>query len=338
MKIFKKEILPNGRRHIYFCGIKIASYKKAQKSETIYQTVKVIEMPLKTRFISNECLPVFLRDKFFEYTGKLPTEKLETLSEKLIWASMFDNNPLKTQCADKYTVRDYVKNIIGEKYLPKLYAVYKNGDDFDIDKLPESFVLTFNAGSGTNLIITDKKQCNVSEIKNTIRKWMVYNHADFACEMQYKDIKPLVLARECIDIREDIEYKLWCFHGRVGFIQLISYKYGHNKMGDCNYSRDWKKLDFYRTDGEFYVITDNIERPKRFDDLIEMTEKLAKPFDFVRVDFYETKDGELVFGELTFTPTAGRFEYGPDNNKVQKYLGDKYIIPLRDEQGFAKQE
>lgn len=28
MKIFKKERLPNGRRHIYFCGIKIASYKK----------------------------------------------------------------------------------------------------------------------------------------------------------------------------------------------------------------------------------------------------------------------------------------------------------------------
>ena len=27
MKIFKKEKLPNGRRHIYFCGIKIASYK-----------------------------------------------------------------------------------------------------------------------------------------------------------------------------------------------------------------------------------------------------------------------------------------------------------------------
>lgn len=29
MKIFRKERLSNGRRHIYFCGVKIASYKKA---------------------------------------------------------------------------------------------------------------------------------------------------------------------------------------------------------------------------------------------------------------------------------------------------------------------
>ena len=29
MKIFKKEITNNGRVHIYFCGIKIASYKNA---------------------------------------------------------------------------------------------------------------------------------------------------------------------------------------------------------------------------------------------------------------------------------------------------------------------
>ena len=32
MKIFRKERLDNGRRHIYFCGIKIASYKKKNQS------------------------------------------------------------------------------------------------------------------------------------------------------------------------------------------------------------------------------------------------------------------------------------------------------------------
>ena len=34
MKIFSKERLPNGRRHIYFCGIKIASYKPKKHNNT----------------------------------------------------------------------------------------------------------------------------------------------------------------------------------------------------------------------------------------------------------------------------------------------------------------
>ena len=37
MKIFRKEILQNGRRHIYFCGIKIASYKKNSDTSCLFQ-------------------------------------------------------------------------------------------------------------------------------------------------------------------------------------------------------------------------------------------------------------------------------------------------------------
>lgn len=33
MKIFRKERLPNGRRHVYFCGVKILSYKKDKKTD-----------------------------------------------------------------------------------------------------------------------------------------------------------------------------------------------------------------------------------------------------------------------------------------------------------------
>ena len=44
MKIFKKEKLPNGRRHIYFCGIKIASYKrKTQTQQCIVGENNVVE-------------------------------------------------------------------------------------------------------------------------------------------------------------------------------------------------------------------------------------------------------------------------------------------------------
>ncbi len=329
MKIFRKEHCPNGRIHIYLCGIKVASYKRCDR-----QTKIVVNNEVPLKYISADRLHIFLRDKFFEYTGKLPTEKLETLNEKIIWASMFDVTPLKIQCADKYLVRDYVEKTIGKKYLPKLYAVYKNADEFNLDKLPQSFVLSFNAGSGQNLVVYDKSRVKESEIKHLIRKWMLYNHSDFACEMQYYYIKPIIIAREMVDIREDIEYKLYCFNGHVEFIQLVSYIKGHNSVGTCYYDKNWKRLPFFRADANRWVLNEQT-RPGHFKEMLEIAEKLSKPFDLVRVDFYETKSGELIFGELTFSPNAGLITFAPDNDTVQKELGKLYKMPPRDENGFA---
>ena len=328
MKILRKERCPNGRRHIYVCGIKVASYKKH------VGTTKVVvsnEVPLK--YIANDRLPIFLRNKFFEYTGKLPTEKLETLNEKIIWASMFDVTPLKIQCTDKYLVRDYVKKTIGEKYLPKLYRVYKSADEFDLNELPKSFVLSFNAGSGQNLVVHDKSCVNETELKQLIRECLTLSFSDLRCEMQYYYIPPRVIAREMVDIREDLEYKLYCFHGRVEFIQIVSYVH-KDTIGTCYYDKNWKRLPFSRTDVNRWVLGEQ-KCPGRLKEMLDLAEKLSKNFDLVRVDFYETKLGELVFGELTFSPNAGRLTFAPDNDAVQKELGKLYKMPPRDENGFA---
>jgi hypothetical protein len=188
MKIFRKEKLSNGRRHIYLLGIKVFSYKHKRHTQIIYNTP---EIPL--RYISEDRLPQYLWDKFYTRTGKLPTDNIEFFNEKVIWSSMFDVTPLKIQCADKYAVRDYVKKTIGDKYLPRLYAVYNNADDFDLSKLPNQFVLTFNAGSGQNLIVTDKNTLNEKDTKQLIRNWLLYNHSEMLCEMQYRYIRPLVI-------------------------------------------------------------------------------------------------------------------------------------------------
>ena len=36
---------------------------------------------------------------------------------------IYDNDPLKTQLSDKYLVREWIKEKIGEKYLIPLYGV-----------------------------------------------------------------------------------------------------------------------------------------------------------------------------------------------------------------------
>ena len=311
--------------------------KKKQKSEKQTQIIaeKHFIANQQIRYISEDRLPIFLRDKFYEYTGKLPTENLETLREKIIWSFMFDITPLKIQCADKVAVRDYVSKKIGNKYLPKLYRIYENPDEFDIDELPDSFVLSFNAGSGQNLIVKDKSKISVNDVKNELRQWFLYNHSECSCEMQYRYIPPRIIAREYMDVREDIEYKLWCFNGRVEFIELQTLMQGRHHLGRCHYSRNWERLDFVRIDNDSYQITEEIPRPKQLDKLIIMAEKLADKFSLVRVDFYETKSGDYMFGEMTFSPTAGGIIYGPNNDEIQKKFGKLFIMPERDENGFA---
>ena len=83
------------------------------------------------------------------------------------------------------------------------------------------------------------------------------------------------------------------------------------------------------------MVKEKIKSPEFLDEMIKVAEKLAKPFNFVRVDFYETVDGKLMFGELTFSPSAGNLEYAPDNDAIQKKYGALFKLPPRDKNGFA---
>ena len=41
----------------------------------------------------------------------------KTLNEKIQWLKLFDSTPIKTLLSDKYLVKNYIKEKIGEKYV-----------------------------------------------------------------------------------------------------------------------------------------------------------------------------------------------------------------------------
>lgn len=106
MKFFQKKHLDNGRKNIYFLGKKIFSYGSKN----------IVNKPLSIKDFALICpddkLNLLLTSAFLERTGKLPCEKLETFTEKIIWSQMFDSTPEKERLSDKYGVREYV----GKKY------------------------------------------------------------------------------------------------------------------------------------------------------------------------------------------------------------------------------
>lgn len=260
----------------------------------------------------------------------LNLNKPETLSEKTQWYKLNYKNPLIITCADKYAVREYVSKTIGHDYLIPLAFHTQNYRDIKPENLPNyPFIIKANHTAGTNHIIKDKSKVDWKAIQNDCRWWLQLNYSYFEKEWQYDKIKPrIVVEKLLVDISGQVpsDYKLFYINGKFEFLQLDIGRFTNHKRN--MYDKDWNLLPFtYSTLGpnKEPLVTNGgfVEKPLNFEKLIELGEKLAKPFPFVRVDFYILNE-KIYFGELTFHTGGGYSHITP--NEWDLYYGNK--IPL----------
>ena len=90
------------------------------------------------------------------------------------------------------------------------------------------------------------------------------------------------------------------------------------------FDKEYNLMPFYRR--EYKRIIDSISKPSNYEKMIEMAEKLSKGFPFVRVDFYNI-NGNIYFGEMTFTPSGGIGQFEPDEFDI--ILGEKINLELK---------
>lgn len=247
----------------------------------------------------------------------------QTFNEKIQWLKLYDSTPLKTKLADKYLVRDWVKEKIGEKYLVPLLGVWDNFDEIDFDKLPNKFVLKCNHSAGWNWIVTDKNKFDKTEAKKKFDLWMSKNYAfQFGLELHYKNIKPQIIAEEYLENNNNdlYDYKVWCFNGNPEYIMFLSNR--KNSLRMSFYDLDWNLKPFRYSHPQH---DEKIPKPKNLDKMIKLSKKLSEGFPHVRVDFYVLNDGSLKFGELTFTSLSGVCRW--NDEKYNKMLGEKIVLP-----------
>lgn len=286
------------------------------------------------------------RELTYQYYRRLPQEKYEqeltfwyqdkmgkvldlsspkTYSEKIQWLKLYDNTPLKTQLADKYLVRNWVKERIGEEYLIPLLGVWDSFDKIDFKKLPDRFVLKATHGCGWNIIVSDKTKFNIDDAKKKFKIWLGTNYAfKVGFELQYKNILPRIIAEEYLENNNDdlYDYKVFCFAGKAESIMFLSERKKKLKM--AFYDLNWNKLPFTYN----YPINEaEVPKPKNFDLLIELAERLASGFSHVRVDFYVLNDGSIKFGEMTFTSASGTCNWNPPEQDL--IYGDLIQLPIQ---------
>lgn len=229
----------------------------------------------------------------------------QTFNEKIQWMKLYDNTPLKTRLADKYLVREWVAEKIGEEYLIPLLGVWDTFDDIDFDTLPNQFVLKANHGCGWNVIVRDKAVFDKGDAKKKFDQWMKTNFAYKAgLELHYRDIAPKIIAERYLENAngELSDYKFHCYSGKVEYIQCMTGRASHDTLREKIYNLEWEALPFVQN----YLRYDgDIKKPLDIPKMVELATSLSNEFIYVRVDFYSLDDGSIKFGEMTFTPGTG---------------------------------
>ncbi len=268
-------------------------------------------------------LPELLKKWYKKRTGReLNLENPKSFNEKIQWLKLYDNSPLKTKLADKYLVREWIKENLGEEYLIPLLGVYDSFDEIDFDKLPDKFVLKANHGCAWNIIVKDKQKFDKKKAKKKFDKWMKRNYALKAgFEMQYKDIPPKIVAEAFIqDSKGELnDYKVLCFNGEPKFIWIDQGRFSNRT--ENIYDTEWNLQPFLLT---YENSKEEVPPPKNLETMIEFARKLSKDFALVRVDFYNV-DGKIYFGEMTFTSASGVDVFKPAEYDLK--LGEMLELP-----------
>lgn len=251
---------------------------------------------------------IYIEKLFKSYMGhSLNLDNPETFNEKLQWLKLYDRNPLYTKLVDKYKVREYISEKIGEKYLIPLLGVWDDSDNIDFDSLPNKFVLKCNHNSGLGMCIcTDNNKLDVKEVKKELRKGLNQDYYLNGREWPYKNVPRKIIAEKYMvndsNSNEFTDYKFFCFNGYVDCVMVCL----DRNSGDTKFyffDKDWK-LKRLNKRGKEAPKDFTIPKPECIDEMFEIASKLSAGFPFVRVDLYQSY-GKIYFGEMTFYPDSG---------------------------------
>ncbi|MFW5800371.1 MAG: ATP-grasp fold amidoligase family protein [Spirochaetota bacterium] len=266
----------------------------------------------------------YIKMMYRQKTGKkLNLNQPETFNEKLQWLKLYDRQKTYTDLVDKYRVREYIKNMIGEKYLIPLYGVYDKYEDIDFNILPEKFVIKPNHSSGDIFICKDKNNIDHDLLRKRIKKWMKKNHYWVGREWVYKSINPKLIVEKYMTDESNYElkdYKFHCFDGEPRIIEVDFDRYTLHKRNF--YNKEWKLLDFtirYPND-----TSKKITKPSNLSLMLEISRKLSQGIPYVRIDLYSAYD-KVFFGEITFYHASGYQKITPTT--MDYYLGDLINLP-----------
>ncbi len=256
----------------------------------------------------------YLKKRYYYKVGSaLNLDNPQKYTEKLQWLKLHERNSKYTAMVDKYAVRDYVSQKIGNEYLiPLLGGPWKKFSEIDFSELPDQFVLKCTHDSGGLVICKDKKTLDRRCAKKKINSCLKRNFYHLNREWVYKDVVPQIIAEQYMEDSQTNElrdYKFFCFNGEPKALFVAT---------DRQTPGEEVKFDFFDMDYNHINVKNGHEnaktfpeKPWQFDLMKDLAKKLSTDIPHVRVDFYEV-DGKVYFGEMTFFHFSGMVPFDPE--------------------------
>ena len=271
----------------------------------------------------SELLPdrLYMKWMYYMQTGKrLNLKEPHSFSEKMQWLKLYNRRPEFTTMVDKFAVKDYVANIIGQKYIIPTIGVWDSPDQIDWDSLPNQFVLKTTHGGGNKgvIVCTDKEKL---DREATIRKLKAALQIDLSrqlAEWPYKNVRRRIIAEkylsdgcETVDSSKPhdlVDYKILCFDSKPMYCMVVSNR-RTNKTYDF-FDNDWNLMPFRLA--HFSNAKTKPSKPHHYELMLTLAAKIAQGHPHLRVDFYEVGD-KVYFGEITFFTLSGYNTITPED-------------------------
>ena len=279
--------------------------------------MKLLRNPAKFIFILNRAgIGKFIPDKYYlkirfkaSMGKRLNLKNPQTFSEKLQWLKLYNRNPEYTPLVDKYRVKQYVADKIGEEYVIPTLGVWNSVEEIDFDALPNRFVLKCTHDSGGLVICKDKSTLDLEKAKESLRQALKNDFYFMAREWPYKDVERKIIAEQYMEDAETQElrdYKFFCFDVEPNALFIASDRPRDTRFDF--YDMEFNHLPF--TNG-YPNASKEIKKPLCFEQMRKLAGVLSQGMPHVRVDFYEV-NGKIYFGEMTFFHHSGMCAFDPE--------------------------
>ena len=246
----------------------------------------------------------------------------KTYNEKLQWLKINDHNLLYTKMVDKLLVKDLVEKKIGGKHVIKTLGVWETPESIDWNTLPDKFVLKTTQGGGNVGVVVckNKQKFDKHAAINSLRKGLSLDLYKKSREWPYKNVKPMVFAEEYMEdeFGELRDYKFFCFNGKVKMLFVATDRQKREEPFFNFFDENYTPLNLKQGHPVNTIIP---EKPKGYEKMVEIAEKLSEGIPHVRIDLYII-NGDVYFGEYTFYHFGGVVPFEPNgwDEKIGSWL------------------
>lgn len=255
---------------------------------------------------------------FYKVHGRFPRgldDPKAAANDYVFWRMIRNEwSPLELACIDKETAKQAVLqwgDIKSAKTHKVMHVKDMGYEDFCAQIRPyigQNLVAKPTQGSGIVIFLKkEDAEKDFAELYKSARRNFFYANR----ESQYDHLEPKVIIEEDISdstgkIPDDFK-----FHASKG--HLIYCQHDLDRFGDHRRA--------IISTPEFGIMDEEVSwakpikpvtKPLTWDKMLQFAQTASQNFEYVRVDLYEI-DGEMYFGEMTFTPGAG--------------MGDVYFNP-----------